>query len=442
MPDVSRREFIKVGGLTIGVSAFASLLARQAEAQAAGAPPGRAKAVIQLWMSGGPPHIDTFDPKPDAGEDYCGPLRRPLATNADGVRIGELLPVMAKQADKYTLLRSYTHGNNGHETATYIVQTGTLPSVDLVYPAMGAVVSLKKGYEGGYKGVLPPYITLTSPLGRFSEAGFLGNEHKTYATGGDPVSKDFSVEEIVPPRWMTDKRLGERKGLLRAMDALAARADLDPTMAELDGYQQKAFSLILGEARSAFDLNSEPDELRNRYGRNRFGQSCLLARRLVERGVPFVTVNMGGWDTHTSHFERMKEMLPVLDAGFGTLLADLAQHGLLESTIVMWNGEFGRTPKVATEPPWNGGRHHFGEVFTTVVAGGGFKGGQVVGSTDGRAEKVASRPVYPWDLTASMYRLLGIDPLGKLPHPQGCIAYVTPLAAGDVPSGGPLTEIM
>ncbi len=440
LPPVSRRDFIRLGGVGIGMLALGDLFP-QAVARAQGKP-AKARTVIQLWMGGGPTQTDTFDPKPEAGEDVCGPLRRPIATNVAGIRISELLPNLAKQADKYTILRSMTHGNNGHETAAYIVQTGTLQTSELVYPSVGAVVSLKKGFAGGYKGLLPPYITLTSPLGRFNEAGFLGPDYQMFATGGNPNSKDFAVQGLVLPREVTQKRLAARRELLRALDTMEAQGEQTPEVKAQQAFQQKAYELMLGDARKAFDLSQETDTTRDRYGRTHFGQSCLLARRLAEYGVPYITVNYGGWDTHRDNFAAMNNLLPPLDKGFSALLEDLAQRGLLESTIVLWIGEFGRTPKVATEPPWEGGRHHFGQVFSAVVAGGGFKGGAVVGSTDFRGERVQTRPVYPWDLSASMYQLLGIDPAGLLPHPQGCIAYVTPLAGGDVPSGGVLKEIM
>jgi hypothetical protein len=437
---VSRRDFVRVGALALGGMTLCDLLKLKAHAQTRPAA-AKARSVIQLWMGGGPPHTDTFDPKPQAGEDYCGPLRKPVTTNIAGAQIGELLPLLAKQADKYSIIRSMTHPSNGHETATYIVQTGTMPSPDLVYPAIGAVVALKRQEAGSYAGSLPPYITLTNPLGRFSEAGFLGASHQTFATGGDPSAKDFAVQGLVTPRGVTNQRLQDRRSLLQAIDSFARDLEEDGAMAAMDGYQEKAYSLILGDAKKAFDLSQEKDDLRDRYGRNRFGQSCLLARRLVEHKVPFVTVNMGGWDTHKEHFPAMKRLLPILDSGFATLLEDLSQRGLLESTIVVWYGEFGRTPKVAWEPPWNGGRHHFSNVFSSVVAGGGFKGGAVLGSSDPKGETVKDRPVYPWDLSGTIYHLLGIDPKGKLPHPQGCVARVTPLADATVKTGGLLHEI-
>jgi hypothetical protein len=441
---VSRRDFLRVGALGLGGLTLADFLRLRAYGQApiAAIPAARARAVIQLWMGGGPAHLDTFDPKPEAGEDYTGPLRKPLSTNVDGMRVSELLPELARHADKYTIIRSMTHPSSGHETATYIVQTGTMPSTDLVYPALGAVVALKKTTAGEYGGVLPPYVTLTNAIGRFSEAGFLGSRFQTFATGGDPNSNDFAVQGLMPPRGMTPTRLTARRALLESIDTLAREMEKDPAIAEMGGYREKAYEMILGQARNAFDLSQEKEELRNRYGRNRFGQSCLLARRLVEHGVPFVTVNMGGWDTHRENFPAMKRLMPTLDAGFATLLDDLKQRGLLDSTIVVWYGEFGRTPKVAWEPPWFGGRHHFASVFSAVVAGGGFKGGTVLGASDAKGEQVKDRPVYPWDVSASIYQLLGIDPKGTLPHPQGCLARVIPTPSGDVKSGGILKEIM
>ena len=433
---LSRRHFLHIGALSV----MGLTLADWLQLKALGATTEtKAKSMIQIWLAGGPSHLDTFDPKPGAGEAYCGTLRKPLSTNATGLTVGELLPLLSKQADKYSLIRSMTHGNNGHETAAYIMMTGTMPS-DLAYPAIGSVVALKKGYESGYKGSLPPYVMLSSPLGRFSESGFLGTKYKSFATGGDPNSKDFRVGSIVLPSGMTDQRLQDRRTLLQAVDAFAKQNDAG--LEKMNAFEEKAYGLIMGDAKRAFDLAQEPDTLRDKYGRNSFGQSCLLARRLVENGVPFITINHGGWDTHKEHFPQMQKKLPVLDQGLASLLEDLGQRGLLESTIVVCNGEFGRTPKVLTEAPWNGGRGHHGACFSALVAGGGFHGGKVVGATDWRGETVKDRPVYPWDLSASIYKLLGIDPHGRLPHPQGCVTYVSPLASGALQSGGLLTEIM
>jgi hypothetical protein len=216
----------------------------------------------------------------------------------------------------------------------------------------------------------------------------------------------------------------------------------DRQLVALGQCEKEAYDLILGDAGKVFDLSQEKDELRERYGRNTFGQSCLVARRLVERGVPYITINYKGWDTHKQHFQTMNRKLPEMDKGMATLLQDLSDHGLLDSTIVWWSGEFGRTPRIQWEAPWNGGRGHYGKVFSAVVAGGGFKGGQVVGASDAKGETVKERPVYPCDLLGSMYELLGIDPNATLPHPQGLVARLTPSAEDKVTSGGRLKEIM
>jgi len=397
--------------------------------------PARAKAVIQIWMWGGPAHLDTFDPKPEAGNDYTGPLNKPIPTNVEGIVIGELLPLLAKQADKYAIIRSMTHGVNAHETASYRVQTGRMPGDGQVYPCVGAVVSLFKGYDGGYSGLIPPYIVLTDLQGRFSEAGFLGSRYKPFATGGDPARTPFVVEGIVA-QGISQQRQRNRRELLNRLHTLGRAMGNDPQLAAHERCEDQAYDLILGEGAKVFDLAEEKDELREQYGRNTFGQSCLMARRLVERGVPYVTINYKGWDTHKQHFQIMRRKLPEMDRGMATLLQDLSDRGLLDSTIVWWSGEFGRTPRVQWEPPWNGGRNHFGKVFSVVVAGGGFKGGRVVGATDAKGEEVKDRPVHPVDLIAGIYELLGIDPAAKLPHPQGLAIPVLP------PGSGRLTEIL
>lgn len=404
-------------------------------------PPAKAKAVIQIWMWGGPPHTDTFDPKPEAGSDYTGPLTGTLETNVKGIRIGTLLPELAKLADKYSIIRSMTHGINGHETASYMVQTGRAPGGRLVFPAVGAVVAAFKGFVEGSEALIPPYIVLTQPQGRFSEAGFMGIRYKPFATGGDPNAYRFAVEGIVAPG-ISDDQQRERRELLQQVNTLGRFLDGDPQLATAKQAKDKAYDLILGDAGKVFDLSEEKEELRVRYGRNTFGQSCLVARRLIEKGVKYVTINYAGWDTHKDHFQIMRRKLPELDKGMGTLIADLADRGLLESTIVWWGGEFGRTPQVDWKSPWNGGRHHYGNVFSTVVAGGGFKGGQVVGASTPKGEEVKDRPVYPCDLIATMYELLGIDPEAGLPHPMGEFVRATPSPDEGLKSGGRLTEIV
>ena len=458
-PMFSRREAVRRGlvgaagllladGLALRALAAPRLAKAKARAAAAvaSAPAsapvrGQARAVIQIWLWGGSCHLDTFDPKPDAGSDYSGPLNNPMATNVPGMRIGELLPLLAKQADKFSLIRSMTHGNNGHETAAYMVQTGRPSGGRDVFPSMGAVVSLFKGYEAGYKGLIPPYMVLTELQGRFSEAGFLGSRYKPFATGGDPGQARFLVEGV-SAQGISDQRQKARRELLHSLNTLEHVLPNDPALVASDQCEQQAYDLILGDAGKVFDLSQEKETLRESYGKNTFGQSCLMARRLVEKGVPYVTINYKGWDTHKQHFQTMRRKLPELDKGVATLLQDLSDHGLLENTIVWCCGEFGRTPRVQWEPPWSGGRGHYGNVFSALVAGGGFKGGHVVGSSSARGEEVKDRPVYPPDLIGSIYGLLGIDSTAKLPHPQGLAVRATPGAEEGVKTGGILKEIM
>jgi hypothetical protein len=309
----------------------------------------------------------------------------------------------------------------------------------VVHPTAGAVVSLFKG-RGTNLGLLPAYFVLTQPQGRFSEQGFLGNRYKPFATGGDPNAARFIVEGLVGQA--TEAEVRERRALLGRLGSLPRAMPNNPTLQAMTRTEDEAYEMLLGDAHRLFDLNQEPADLRNRYGRTTFGQSCLMARRLVQRGVPYVTINLGGWDTHSNHFQAMRNKLPELDRGLATLFADLADRGLLSSTIVWCCGEFGRTPRVAWEAPWNGGRHHFGRVFSAIVGGGGFRGATVVGSSDAHGEAVRDRPVYPQDLIGSIYEMLGIDPNARLPHPQGLQVRATPDASEDEPGGRRLREIM
>jgi len=431
---ISRREALRLGALGLAGLAFTGPGRAWAQVKAP-----TAKAVIQIWMWGGPSHLDTFDPKPEAGRDYCGPLLNPVPTNVDGIRIGEYLPLLAQQADKYAIIRSMTHGVNAHETASYLVQTGQMPG-RLVYPSVGAVVSAFKGYDHGYQGVVPPYVVLTELQGRFSEAGFLGQRYKPFATGGDPNQKRFVVEGIIA-EGVSDERQEARRKLYRDLDSLGTSMAGNPEFERFDRTEEEAYTLMFGEARTLFDLNQEPEAMRERYGRSTFGQSCLMARRLVEAGVPYVTINYKGWDTHKQHFEIMKRKLPEMDQAMAALLTDLTERGLLDSTILWWGGEFGRSPRVLWESPWNGGRSHYGNCFSTLLAGGGIKGGRVVGASNATGEEVAERPVYPADVIGTLYGLLGIDPDAPLPNPRGLDVKVLANDGGQ-PRGGLLTELV
>jgi hypothetical protein len=437
--SLSRRQLLQTGACGAGGLLLAQGMGASV-AQAAVAPPPKAKSVIQIFLWGGMSHIDTWDPKPELGRDYAGDCGQAISTNVPGTQLCELFPEMAKQADKFSLIRGMTHGNNGHETAAYLMQTGHAPGERLAYPSIGAVFSLFKRRE--YQGIIPPYVVLTRPQGRFSEEGFLGPLYKPFATGGDPNDSRFVVEGVVSAS-ISDDRQAARRDLRESLDTMSQQLATHPQIVDAMQAKQQAYDLVLGRGKEVFELSKENSALRDRYGRHTFGQECLCARRMVEAGVPYVVINFpGGWDTHKDHFQRMRRQVPQLDQGLAALLSDLSDRGLLDSTLVWCCGEFGRGPKVDWQPPWNGGRNHYGKVFSVVVAGGGFKGGQIVGSSDKKAEEVADRPVYPVDLLGSIYTLAGIDPHAPLPHPMGDEAQVLPTPSERVKSGGLLTEIM
>ena len=411
------------------------------DAARAKAKKGQTKSVIQIFLWGGMSHNDAWDPKPGTGYDYLGDFdNRFIPSNVDTVKLGYLFPKLAQQADKYSLIRSMTHGNNGHETAAYLMQTGHLPGGRLAYPSVGAIFTYFRREQ--YKGLIPPYVVMLQAAGRFSEEGFLGPAYKPFATGGDPNAARFEVEGIIN-RGIDDGRQRARRDLVDKVNMLGYGLSDTPEIAGAEEAKQRAYGLILGSGKEVFNLDNESSALRDRYGRNTFGQECLAARRLVEAGVPYITISFpGGWDTHGGHFATMRSQCPMLDQGLATLLADLSERGLLDSTLVWCTGEFGRTPKISWEPPWNGGRHHHGDVFTVLVAGGGFKGGRVVGASDEKGEKVGTRPVYPSDLLGSMYLLAGIDASAKLPHPWGLDAYVLDTEREGMKSAGMLEEIL
>jgi uncharacterized protein (DUF1501 family) len=278
---------------------------------------------------------------------------------------------------------------------------------------------------------------LTRSHGRFSEEGFLGPKYKHFATGGDPSRDRFVVEGIIADG-VLDQRQLTRRNLLHQLDSLGQQIPANPQFIRMDQCEESAYDLILGEAREIFDLKQESQKLREAYGMNHFGQSCLQARRLVEEGVPYITINYNGWDTHKTHFNIMNQKMPEFDQALATLLEDLSQRGLLDETLVWCSGEFGRTPRIQWKEPWNGGRGHFANCFSGLVAGGGFKGGHVIGSTDAHAEEVVERPVYPQDLIGSIYELVGIDPDGTILNSAGQPVPLTLPSAGK----GRLVEIM
>jgi hypothetical protein len=397
---------------------------------------GKAKSVIEIWLWGGPCQLETFDPKPDAPPEYNNSLKA-IDTNVPGMRIHEWMPEMAKCADLYSVIRSMSHPHNGHEIATYLMQTGRMPGGGDVYPAIGAVLAMMKSKKE-YKGDLPPFVILTRSKGRFSEIGFLGDEYAPLITGGNPNASAFIVDGIVPPGGLTKENVQRRFDMLKSVDTLASV--MGDGVFEFDDFKSAgtdARRIIEGDAAGTFDLTRESAEMRNRYGRSVIGQSLLAARRLVEYGVPYITVNVPGWDSHKRHFETMKRKTAEMDIAVAALLKDLKEKGLLDSTIVWMSGEFGRTPKIDLQPPWNGGRNHHSKCFSAMVAGGGFKGGCTVGKSNEFTTAVAERPVSPQDFLGSIYELCGVDPESELPNPKSKKMSILPKSAGE----GRLREI-
>ena len=392
-----------------------------------------AKSVILIYLDGGPSQTDTFDPKPTTSRDVYGSFKDSIQSNVAEISLGSKLPLLAKVADKYSLIRSMTHGINAHETAHYAMITGDLNKGNIVYPSFGSVIAFEK--KSSYKGILPSYISLVSANSRFNEGGFLGNEYKSFDTEGSPEKNIFEVAGIIN-NFVKIDQLKKRVDLLNSFENESSCQPNAETKEMIESYRQKNMDFITGEARKVFDLSTETKQMRELYGMNRLGQSCLVARKLVEAGVPFINVRTTGWDTHKAHFQRMNDMLPELDKALSALLIDLDEKGLLKNTIVLCGGEFGRTPKVLWEAPWNGGRSHFGKAFSYLVAGGGFIPGKVVGKTDKTGEEILLRKVYPSDLIGTVYLLMGIDPRGTLPHPlEGNLPILPSLGVANQSNG-------
>ncbi len=416
-------------------------------AEQAALPKGKAKAVIHVWLPGGPSQLDTFDPKPAAGAEYYGPYGEVVETNVPGIRINATLPLLAKQADKYAIIRSANHTNSGHESAPVWVLTGRRPGGKMAYPCIGAVVSALRGVDAGYRGKLPPFIVLTESAGVSPAVtmGFLDSRYGPFYTGGDPSETPWTVEGVISPG-ISEQRQRQRRDFLQAVNTLGRAVNGDPQRGPLAPARAEAYDMILGEGKKVFDLSAEPDAMRDRYGRNKFGQSCLAARRLIEAGVLWVTIdyrissgpNRMWWDNHRSgYFPKQFENF---DQGFSALFEDLANRKLLDSTIVWCGGEFGRTPKWDTGQ--GGGRGHYPNCFSFILAGGGFKGGRVVGASDAVGGRVKERPVWPCDVTGSIYLMLGIGLDTKIPHPREVDVRVHPTPDEGESSAGILKEIM
>ncbi len=419
---VARRDFLRLGaagvfglGLTLP-----ELLAREARAGEAGKPT-KDVSLIFLFLHGGISHMDSWDLKPDAPAEFRGDFA-PIDTNVPGVRICEHLPRTAKQMDKIALIRSFRHQNSDHGPADHYILTGYFPTAGFnptlspnnQRPAHGAVIAKTLGPRGS----VPPYVCLPK-MHPSAGSAYLGPVAAPFVIDADPNAPDFAVPDLAPPAVIDASRLEAREALLARVDrfqkAAEARANCDAGAVGV--FQRKAFELMTSpEAKKAFDIHAENDALRDEYGRNNLGQSCLMARRLVQAGVRCVAIDHSNWDTHDANFRVLKDqLLPKLDAGLSTLFRDLADRGLLDSTLVVVTGEFGRTPRINK----NAGRDHWGPAFTVALGGGGIKGGCVVGKTDSRAEKPADDPCGPEDLAATLYHCLGIDPNEEFYTPEG-----------------------
>jgi hypothetical protein len=409
---------LRVGLLTawgLGLDDLFRLRVRAAGAGAAA--PVRAKNCILIWLAGGPSHLDTFDPKPGAPSDVKGEFK-PIDTSVPGLKISEVFPTLAKAMDQVTLVRSVTSPEADHDRAAHHLLTGYRPMPALVYPSYGSVVSKTREAK---RGALPPYVAVPdAPL--FSSSGYLTPAYDPFSVNGDPSQPGFRVRDLTPPDRLTLDRLRRRRDMVKALDGFAHDVPATTLTSSRDQFSDQAYDLLTSSAaQAAFKIGSEPDKLRESYGRTPFGQSCLLARRLVEAGVSFVTLNdrgmaQLGWDTHQQNFPTIKNTLaPPLDKGVAALLADLKERGLLDSTLVIMMGEFGRTPKINKMA----GRDHHGRANSVLLAGAGLPKGLVLGRTDSKGDSPADRPVTPADLAATLYTALGIDPNHQFETPDG-----------------------
>lgn len=421
---LSRREFVQVGLSSVLGLTWADLLRVQAE----NAGFGPARSVIFLWLWGGPAQLDTWDPKPNAPLDFRGPFAS-IPSRVAGTRIGELFPQIADIADKFAILRSLHTSSNDHGVAGTVGLTGSIQgSVNLggqaasgaVRPAVGAVVARARRHDGS----LPPFLVLGGRLHQGKRAitgeggGTLGALYDPFRVEFDPAA-GFRIPALQLPRELTPERLTDRQRLLDAVAQTQRQAERATSSRSIDDYRAQALSMLTApDSLRLFDLSRERPQTLDRYGRTRFGQSCLLARRLVEHGVPFVQVNWsdhveaeedsgdGGWDHHYRNFQIMQDRhAPWLDQAYTALIRDLDERGLLSTTLVVAVGEFGRTPRVNDKA----GRDHWEHCYSALVAGAGVRGGRVVGSSDARAERPHDRPVTPLDLAATIFHTVGIN---------------------------------
>jgi uncharacterized protein (DUF1501 family) len=422
----TRRDFLHAGALSaLGLTLPGFLAAKEQ-----GAVEDTDVNCILIFLVGGPSHIDTWDPKPKAPAEVRGPFK-PIATRAPGMQISEIFPRMARLADRFSLIRSVYHTATAvHDTGHQMMQTGRLFTGGVEHPHAGCVLS----YLKGQRGEVPAHVLLPRPIGRTGgnlphgqTAGYLGKPYDPFVLNADPAAPDFKVPDLLPPDYISAVRADRRRRMRDAVDGAVASFEKLAQAKQLDDNFDLAFRLMSSaRAREAFALDREPGAVRERYGRTRFGQSCLLARRLIERGVRFVTVNMFEtvfdeitWDIHGSRpFTDITEMArlvaPNFDQAYSALLEDLGERGMLSTTVVAAVGEFGRTPKINPA----GGRDHHPGVWTILLGGGPIQGGRVIGESDELGYVPKTRPVTPGEVAATLFKALGLDPHHELPGPQ------------------------
>jgi len=406
---VSRRDFLFVGlagglGLTL-----ADLFRLQAAEGKSPPKEGKAKSLIHIFMPGGMAHQESFDPKPFAPIEYRGEMT-PIKTKIEGVYFNECLKQTADLADKITVCRSMTHGEAAHERGTHNMFTGYRPSPALQYPSFGSVVS----HEFGPRNNLPPYVCIPSQPSTYAGPGYLSSAFAPFSLGSDPANPGFTVQDLTLPGGVDEKRFTTRKTMLEAVNDHFASKEKADGLEAMDTFYQRAFNLISSQkAREAFNINAEPAKLRDEYGRNAAGQRLLLARRLVESGVRFVSLTYGGWDLHAGIKGGTLSQLPQFDQGFAALIRDLDRRGLLDSTLLMISSEFGRTPKINA----TAGRDHWPKVFSVVLAGWGIKRGFAYGQSDATATEPEEDALTVEDLSATIYHCLGINHEKKLLAP-------------------------
>ena len=417
---LSRRNVLTVGavgGLGLSLTDFFRIQAAQAAVPAGSGEKqsrsveGTAKSVIFIFLPGGMAQQESFDPKPHAPLEYRGPLDS-IATSLTGVRFSSLFEKTAKIADKLTVIRSLTHGEAAHERGVHNMFTGYRPSPALRYPSMGSVVS----QELGPRNHLPPYVLVPKVPNEFAGSGYLSSAHAGFSLGSDPAKRDYRVRDLSLPKNVDMQRFEKRRKLLDIVNDHFRQRENSDAMDAMDSFYGKAFSLISSkEAREAFDISKESSKLRARYGRNEYGARMLIGRRLVEAGVRFVSLTCGGWDHHQNIESAMKAKAPLFDRAFSTLIEDLSERGLLDSTLVCVTSEFGRSPKINAQ----GGRDHWPKVFSNLLAGGGIRQGHVFGSSNATASEPAEAPLSVEDWATTIYHCLGINANKELMAPGG-----------------------